>query len=115
MNFADQVKREFEKIASKKNDAIERNVIALQGELIESSPVDTGELKRSWQEPVREDNKWTISNIAPHAVTIDQGRRTAFIYGTRTAIGSEQLPDGYTPIVKNRERKLQKDLDAIRN
>ena len=80
-----------------------------------ATPVDTGELRDSWQPPERLGLlNWRISNIAPHAYVIDGGRRQAMVNGTIRWVGSEQLPKGFQPIIDEFEPKLQRELDKIK-
>lgn len=82
----------------------------LKKALEESSPVDSGELSKSWQEPEKEsDMVYTVKNIAPHGIIIDGGRR---LVGNKMQ-GSEQLPFGYTPIVQKVESKINRKLRSM--
>lgn len=113
--FSDDINKEFEKILKKRDNIVKTGAISLFGDLVEASPVDTGELRDSWQPPQRLGLlNWRISNIAPHAYVIDGGRREATINGTIKWIGSEQLPKGFQPIIDKFEPKLQRELDKIK-
>lgn len=115
MAFSDDLKKEFKAIQKKRDVVVKTGAVSLFGDLQVNSPVDTGELRDSWQPPERLGLlNWRISNIAPHAYVIDGGRRQAIVKGTMKWIGSEQLPKGFQPIIDKFEPKLQRELDKIK-
>lgn len=115
MAFDDDIKKEYNNIRQRQGIKLRQGAISLYGELIEATPVDTGELRDSWQPPEKLGVlNWRISNIAPHAYIIDGGRRQASINGTVKWVGSEQLPKGYQPIIDAFEPKLQRELNKIK-
>lgn len=115
MAFSDDIRKEFEAIQKKRDVVVKTGAVSLFGDLQVNTPVDTGELRDSWQAPERiTPLNWRISNIAPHAYVIDGGRRQAIVKGTMKWIGSEQLPKGFQPIIDKFEPKLQRELDKIK-
>ena len=115
MAFDEDIKKEYNNIRQRQGIKLRQGAISLFGDLVENSPVDTGELRDSWQPPQKLGVlNWRISNIAPHAYIIDGGRRQAIVKGTMKWIGSEQLPKGFQPIVDKFEPKLQRELDKIK-
>ena len=115
MGFSDDLKKEFEAIQKKRDVVVKNGAVSLFGDLQVNTPVDTGELRDSWQAPERiTPLNWRISNIAPYAYVIDGGRRQAVVNGVTKWIGSEQLPNGFDPVIKAFEPKLQRELDKIK-
>ena len=134
MGFSDDLKKEFEAIQKKRDVVVKTGAVSLFGDLQERTPVaknvpsrpwlrnpskmtksyQGGQLRDSWQPPERLGLlNWRISNIAPYAYVIDGGRRQASVNGTVKWIGSEQLPNGFDPVIKAFEPKLQRELDKI--
>ena len=123
MSLEEDIKKEYNKIQIKNGKVVASMAIELLGVLQEASPVGQypagsgrvgGELRRSWQSPVQLGRfSWRVSNVAPHAVIIDGGRREAVVNGTARMIGSEQLPKGYDPIIKEFEKKLQQAVNKV--
>lgn len=111
MGVSDDIMREFEAIKEKRDSVVGSAAFNLQSDLVQASPVDTGELRQSWQPASPVTNGWEIRNIAPHALVIDGGRRVDPDGKTR---GSEQLPYGYQPIIEEADRELTKQLKAIK-
>ena len=113
--FSDDINKEFAAILKKRDRVVKTGAVSLYGDLEVITPVDTGELRDSWQPPERLGLlNWRISNIAPHAYVIDGGRRQAMVNGTIRWVGSEQLPKGSQPIIDEFEPKLQRELDKIK-
>ena len=114
MSLEEDIKKEYNKIQTKNGKVVASMVINLAGVLMEASPVDSGELRLSWLPPQKLGLfSWRISNVAPHAIIIDGGRREAVVNGTARMIGSEQLPKGYDPIVEAFEKKLQQAVNKV--
>lgn len=84
-----------------RDEAVRTGVLELHNELQLVSPVDTGELRESWQPPKQVNPfTWEIRNPAPHAYIIDGGRRQVPTkLGNMKWIGSKKLPHGYQPTV----------------
>ena len=115
MAFSDDINKGFAQILKKRDNVVKTGAVSLFGDLVENSPVDTGELRDSWQPPQKIGVlNWRISNIAPHAYVIDGGRRQAMVGGTTKWVGSEQLPKGFQPVIEKFEPKLQRELDKIK-
>lgn len=113
MSFGSQIGKEFDELKEKRLDhTLKSAVVNLHSDLVKSSPVDTGELKVSWQLPEQVGKrKWVIRNIAPHAQVIDMGRRAVQIKGNEVMVGSEQLPKGFSPVIEVTEKALQRKFD----
>lgn len=135
VSFSDDINKEFASILSKRDLVVKTGAVSLFGDLQVNSPVGEnipsrpwlnnpnkmtkpykgGELRDSWQPPQKLGVlNWRISNIAPHAYVIDGGRRQAVVSGVTKWIGSEQLPNGFDPIIKAFEPKLQRELNKIK-
>lgn len=130
MSFEDQLKAEHAQIIAKRDDVVKTMAVQLFGDLQVVSPVGEnrpsrpwkrspnrmtksyqgGELRQSWQPPEKIIGGWKITNIAPHASTIDGGRRQI---GGKW-YGSEQLMNGFEPTVLEAERVLNQELKAIK-
>ena len=124
MSFGDEIGKEFEKINKKRDRVIKSATVNLAGDLIEGTPVGNpdnwkvprapkgytgGELKHSWQPPKQLGRaKYVITNIAPHALVIDGGRREVPTANGLKEIGSKQLVDGFKPIIKKTEKKIER-------
>jgi len=110
MTFEQQIEAEHKRIIKERDTVIKTMAVRLWEDLKVVSPVDSGELRNSWEAPKQIIGGWSISNFAPHAIVIDGGRRTE---GGKT-LGSEQLPDGYAPTVIRAETDMNKALGAIK-
>ena len=114
MGFSDDIDNEFNAILSARDKLATSSALNLHSDLVEASPVDEGELRASWQLPKKTGlRSWIISNTAPHAIPIDGGRREVIVNGTSRMIGSDQLKDGFDPIVRITEKQIQKDLNKL--
>lgn len=114
MGFGDDIGKEFEKIEKKRDHLIKSAVVNLRSDLIEVSPEDKGELKASWEQPKEVGKgKWIITNIAPHAQVIDDGRRQVPINGVERWVGSERLPHGFSPTIEVTEKALAKEFKKL--
>jgi len=114
MAFADDIDSEFNAILSKRNDVGAAGALDMYSAVVKASPVDEGELKASWELPKKiKLNVWRVGNFAPHSIVIDGGRRLIPYKNGMKMGGSEQLPDGYSPVIKRVEKHIQKELDRI--
>ena len=115
MGFSDDINKEFAQILKKRDNVVKTGAVSLFGDLQVNTPVDTGEARDSWQPPEKLGTlSWRIGNIAPHIIILDGGRRQIVTKnGTAKWIGSEQLPNGFDPVIKAFEPKLQRELDKI--
>lgn len=111
MTFEQQIEAEHKRILAQRDEAVKEASLDMYSSVVEASPVDSGELRTSWQTPEKIPDGYIVSNIAPHAYIIDGGRR---LDGDGVVRGSEQLPDGYKPIIKEVEARLNKRLKAIK-
>lgn len=110
MTFEQQIEAEHQRILKERDTVIKTMAVRLWEDLKVVSPVDSGELRRSWEPPQKIVGGWSISNFAPHAIVIDGGRRTE---NGRT-LGSENLRDGFEPTVRRAETDMNKALGAIK-
>ncbi len=114
MAVGKELEAEIEALRKKRDDVVRSHAIGLKAKLAIISPVDTGELRRSWNEPTPIPKGWRITNHAPHAVIIDGGRRTIKTKkGNPKTIGSEFLPKGYKPHVKQSNKELNEKLKKL--
>lgn len=116
MAFEDEFNKELEEILNKQNEVLSASAIELRNSLIRATPVDTGSLRANWQQPKKLSKyKFRIYNNSEYASVIDGGRRQIQTKnGTPKMIGSEQLPNGFMPIIRNHEKKLQNQLNRIK-
>ena len=85
-------------------------VAELFDELIQNTPVDTGQLRTSWDMIKVNETHWTITNNMEYASIIFDGRR--LVAGKMH--GSNQLPDGIDPILAKYNQLLEERLNNIR-
>ena len=113
MGFGDEIGKEFDKVRELKLDRVVKSAtVNLRSDLIEASPVDTGELKGSWEQPIQTGKiKWVIRNIAPHATVINDGLRVMTVNDKNREVGSPQLPYGFSPVIEITEKALQKEFN----
>ena len=99
--------QELKLIVKKQRKVVDDIASDLYSELIEITPVVTGQLKSAWD--LDESNSgWIISNNMTYASIIFDGR------GSRPSGGKYNLPDGITPILKKYNILLQERLNRIR-
>lgn len=111
MGVGKQLEDEINEILKKRDKVIKEHVVGFYGILKDESPVDTGELKLSWNMPKRIPKGWRTTNHAPHAVIIDGGRRKVRTkLGNMKEIGSVDLPDGYAPLIEDSDKELNEKL-----
>ena len=114
MSFESEFQSEINEINRKRDGVLQTAVTQLYSDLVDASPFDTGELRRSWQTPRSNGTlSYVISNIAPHAVVIDGGRRQIPSLNGMKWVGSEQLPTGFQPVVDNIGRIIDQELEQI--
>lgn len=114
MSFGDEIDKEFKALLKKRDRLVKSASLNLFNNLVKVSPSDTGELRKSWQLPERMGTlSWRITNIAPHAIIIDGGRREVVVNGKMKEIGSKQLEDGFKPTVDETKKKLQKEFNKL--
>lgn len=114
MSFSDQIGKEFDELREKRLDhTVKSATVNLYSDLVKASPVDTGELKASWQTPEQMGKrKFVIRNIAPHAQIIDGGyRKVPTQDGGEKSVGSRELKNGFGPIIEQTEKALQRKFD----
>jgi hypothetical protein len=81
---------------------IERDIRVNSAQIIASSPVDTGHFRRSWTFKKVSDDHFVLHNPVKYASILYHGRR--FVKGRW--YGSEQLPKGYEPILREFAEKI---------
>lgn len=111
MTFEQQIEAEHKRILAQRDNAVEEASLDMYSSVVKASPVDSGELRDGWELPKKIADGYIVSNIAPHAYVIDGGRR---LYADGVVRGSEQLPDGYAPIIKEVEERLNKRIKEIK-
>lgn len=73
-NFARELKDFSKATLEKQQQAVANGVLRSSRELVESSPVDTGEYAASWDFDINE-RRAILGNFAPHAPIIERGAR----------------------------------------
>ena len=114
MSFKDDLTNEFNAILKQRDSVVKAYALEMYSSVVQSSPVDSGNLRQAWQLPQQIPNGWAIRNAINYAYIIDGGRRQVPINGGMKWVGSEQLPDGWNPIVRTVEKSLNQALKAIR-
>lgn len=109
MGFADEFGRELDTVLGKRDDAVLAGALELHFAIIAGTPVDTSWLKQSWVFSSEGNIHATETNVE-YGPVIDGGRRQ--VDGKWQ--GSEQLPDGYKPIIEREHEAIQKALEAIK-
>ena len=81
----------------------------LLAELIKRTPVDTGELKATWDmRPILDG--WLLTNNMNYASFIFNGIRVV----DGKTLGSLQMPDGVYPIIQKYNLEVQRRLDLLK-
>lgn len=101
---------EFDSLISDSEFIIAEVVADLYAELIKRTPVDTGQLKASWNLDKLSDGSWLLSSNLQYADIIFRGRR--MIMGKQ--VGSLQLPDGVYPIIASFNSELENRLKGLK-
>ena len=101
---------EFDDIQKLHDKVLGETAINLYGELVEATPIDTGNLKASWKAPSKTKDGYKIENSAIYA-DIRLHKRVKV---NGIMYGSLQFPDGISPIIHKADIQLQEDLKAIK-
>lgn len=104
------ISAEFDKLQDDIDKQIRTVTSALYTELEMKTPVDTGYLKNSWEAEEIKKLHWRISNNSDYADYALMGRR---MLGEKT-VGSEQLPDGISPILIKYDEELENRLKGLK-
>jgi len=93
--FTRQFVNEFDDIIDDVNDKVHSEILNIYSEVINVTPVDTGDLRQHWEYLKLNKYRWIIVNDLDYAESINRGRR---FVGEKT-YGSLQLPDGWEPMI----------------
>ena len=110
MSVGKEFDMEVDALLKKRDNVAKAFSLELHNAVVEATPVDTGDLKKAWHWSQEAVGHYQSSNNMEHATVIDGGRRD--VNGVMK--GSEQLPDGFQPLVDKEEDTLQTMLKAIR-
>jgi len=104
------LKDDYQAMIADVQKTIGTTVVNLNNELLAKTPVQTGNLRKSWQ-PINKISpfEYELANESNYADDIFKGRR---MVGGRM-IGSNQLPDGISPILIKYEDILENKLKEI--
>ena len=98
----DEVRKEFDKLNKEIELYFEDEIENLIEQMKVATPVKTGNLRDSYQDPVKKGKfRWTIVNSAEYASEI------LLIGKTSYNRGSAQLPDGILPVIVNWKNNLK--------
>lgn len=115
MSFQDDFEHELDVILQQRNRIAKAGALELHNALVESTPVDTGNMKGAWELPDRIGKYvWRITNNTEYASIIASGRRQVKTTKGIKWIGSNQLPNGYNDIIENVQEIIQEELDLIK-
>lgn len=104
------ISAEFDKLQDDIDKQIRTVTSGLHAELVVKTPVATGYLKNSWEIEEIKKLHWRISNNSDYADYALMGRR---MLGGKM-VGSEQLPDGISPILIKYDDELEKRLKGLK-
>lgn len=110
MSFKDKFNAELNGILQKRDDVAKMFSIELHSAVLKATPVKHGDMKKAWDWSLVGEGHYRSSNNIEYAITIDEGRRN--VHGKMQ--GSEQLPDGFQPIIEREEENLEKMLKDIK-
>ena len=103
------LKDELTAIVTKSDIVVAKVAADMFAELIQITPVDTGQLKIAW-DLSKTPNGWLLSNNLGYSSIIFEGR----VVGSDGVVrGSEQLPNGLAPILDKYNRVLEIELRRI--
>jgi len=103
-----KVEEELEMIEKQRRKVTSETASDLYRELIEKTPVDTGQLKDAWELNNMGEGEWLIQNPMEYANKVLQP------YNKEARVGSMQLPAGIEPIIEKHHRILQNRLKVIK-
>lgn len=100
---------EFNQMIDKSDVIIAEMAANLLAELIKRTPVDSGQLKASW-DIIKVNSGFLLNNNMNYASFIFNGRR--LVMGKM--LGSAQMPDGVYPLIQNFNNELNKRLKELK-
>ena len=92
---------------------VTQEALGLNADLISATPVDTGHMKTSWHVVKKSGESglaWTIYNPVEYASIIAAGRRVV----NGKAYGSEQLVNGFDPLIKQTDISISRRMQGIK-
>jgi hypothetical protein len=103
-SFDSTISSEINELRKNLMDKFKNSVFQLQSELETMTPVDTGFLRSSWNEPIQTSNySFHLSNDASYAYyLLVLGRH----FDGNKFVGSNQLPDGVLPHIRNWAKEI---------
>lgn len=110
MSFKDEFNAELNSIMQKRDNVAKMFSIELHSAVLQATPVKGGDLRKAWNWDIVSPGHYRSSNNLQYAITIDEGRRE--VEGKWQ--GSEQLPEGFQPIIDREQSNLQKMLKDIK-
>ena len=99
----------FKQMERDMKTAFKEECIGLYGEIVESTPEDTGDMKADWQYEFKDSFHFRAKNNMEYAGIIASGR---FMHNGKW-YGSMHLPFGYYPMVRDFADNLERKLDGI--
>lgn len=96
--------------------AAERGIIRSKPMLIERTPVDTGEMAKSW-DYVKEEKKFLLGNFAPHAPQVEFGARPfrpplePLLAWAKRVLKDPSQPPEYSAKVRGLARGVQRKIE----
>lgn len=110
MGFFEDFDREFDQVLDERNRIAKTMAVELHRAIIMETPVDTGDLKKSWTFSVVRPTRFRSETNVEYAPEIDAGRRQV----AGRWYGSAQLPKGYEPLIRTHLGILHRRLGAIK-
>ena len=103
----DTPSKALNKIMSEAMGIVKNEAFILQGNLIETSPIDTGHFKASWQ-PLQQIGRytWRISNTAEYATILAVGRHAPY--------GSLQWSNGLAPMLQKTSINIESRVKKVK-
>jgi hypothetical protein len=110
MGFKEDANKELDAILNQRDKVGKSGALGLHFAIIDASPVDTGDFKGSWQFSTIDKGHYRTETNIEYGPVIDGGRRK--VNGKWQ--GSEQLPNGFKPIIEREHNNIQKMLRKIK-
>jgi hypothetical protein len=109
MGVLEEFDAELDALLKKRDKIAKTEAVEMHRDVVSATPVDTGHLKGSW-EWIPGKYKYITQTNVEYAPVIDGGRR---MIGGKMQ-GSEQLPNGWQPIIKRHRENITKLLRRIK-
>lgn len=123
-NFASELEAFAKATVEEQRQAVVNGVIRSVPDLIEASPVDTGQYAASWDFEIDE-KRAILGNYAPHAPIIEKGARpftpplAPLLSWAKRVLGDPSQPPDYSPevwaLARGTQQKIAKVGMAPRN